>query len=242
MRPLVFWLLAVLLLPTSSQSANAEVKPPPGGTTVIAVVGDSLADGMWGGLYKLLQKDKRYALFRGSKHSLGFTGSDLIDMLDKPFANGEVHAVVMMIGANDRRSFFVDGKSKALLGTATWIELYQNRIAKFMDHAGQRNVPLVWLLLPVMREESATRDAELVNAIVRAAAKDRPHVALIETQPLTMDDSGAYISHFNDLKGQKRQMRASDGVHFEQAASELLGDIVLTRLRDVSPRFRALAE
>lgn len=230
--------LAIVVMPAPTR---AEAKPQPG-ATVIALVGDSLADGMWGGLYKLLQKDKRFALVRGAKNSVGFTGSDLTDMIDRAFGPGEVHALVMMIGANDRRSFFEGGKSRALLGTPQWIELYQARVAKFMDHAGRRNVPLVWLLLPAMREEKGTQDAELVNGIVRAAAKDRPFVTLIETRALTSDANGNYQSHFADLAGQKRQMRASDGVHFEQPAYELIGDAVVKRLREVSPRFKALAQ
>ena len=233
-------LVCMLLLFVAGQPVRAE-NPPPDGPSVIAAIGDSLADGMWGGLYKLVQKDKRYQLYRGAKNSVGFTGADLTEMIDRPFSAGETHALVMMIGANDRRSFFVDGKSKALLGTPVWIELYRARVEKFMDHAGKRNVPLVWILLPVMRAADATRDAVLVNGIVADAAKTRPHVTLIDTTKVTSDEKGVYAAYFNDLGGQKRLMRASDGVHFEQPAYELIGDIVLKRLREVSPRFKSLA-
>ena len=239
MRPLVLLacLLGLALAPASARSADA---PQPPNTATIAIIGDSLADGMWGGLYKILQKDKQYKLYRGAKNSVGFTGAGLTDMIDRAFAAGETHAIVMMIGANDRRSFFADGKSKALLGTPAWVELYRGRIGAFMDYAGKRNVPLVWLLLPIMRAADATRDAELVNQIVIEAAKTRPHVVLIETGKLTSDEKGAFTAHFNDLTGQKRLMRAGDGVHFEQPAYELIGDLVLKRLREVSPRFKTL--
>ena len=66
-------------------------------------------------------------------------------------------------------------------------------------------------------------------------------MTLIETVKLTADEKGAYVAHFNDLAGQKRQMRHSDGVHFEQPAYELIGDLALKRLREVSPRFKSLA-
>lgn len=235
-------LICVLGLAAGSPQARAQAQPAPvSSPSTIAIVGDSLADGLWGGLYRLLQKDKRYALFRGAKHSLGFTGMDLLDLIDKAFSAGEVHALVMMIGANDRRSYFLDGKPKALLGTPEWIELYAGRIGRFMDHAGKRNVPLVWVLLPVMRDATGTRDARLVNGIIEREAKRRPFVALIETERLTSDDKGQYVAHFADLKGQKRQMRAGDGVHFEQAGYEVIGDLILKRLAEVSPRFKPLA-
>ncbi len=241
MRPLTLLACLLLALVLGPAKVRAETAAAPSAQATIAVIGDSLADGMWGGLYKILQKDKQYKLFRGAKNSVGFTGASLTDMIDRAFAAAETHALVMMIGANDRRSFFVDGKSKALLGTPAWIELYRGRIGAFMDHAGKRNVPLVWILLPVMRAADATRDAELVNGIVIEAAKTRPHVALIDTAKLTVDEKGAYAAYFNDLAGQKRLMRASDGVHFEQPAYEVIGDLVMKRLRELAPRFKSLA-
>lgn len=207
----------------------------------IAIVGDSLADGMWGGIYRTVQKDKRIKIFRGAKNSVGFTGSDLTDMIDRAFAAGEVNALVMMIGANDRRTFFVDGRAKALFRTPGWMELYRGRVERFMDHAARRQVPLVWILLPVMRAADATRDAELINSIVTAAAKSRPHVHLIETARITADEKGAYTAHFKDRNGVLRHMRAGDGVHFEMPAYELFADQVLQRLREVAPTFAKLA-
>jgi hypothetical protein len=109
-----------------------------------------------------------------------------------------------------------------------------------MDHAAKRKVPLVWILLPVMRDSSATADAKLISDIVADAAKGRSHVHLVETARVTSDDKGNYVAHFKDLAGNVRQMRASDGVHFELAAYELLADLVLKKLREVSPRFKSL--
>lgn len=211
------------------------------GRAMLAVVGDSLADGVWGGLQRTLRSDKRITVFRGAKNSVGFTGGDLTDQIDKAFAAGDPDGLVIMIGANDRRTVFVDGKPKALLGSAAWTELYKARVAKFMDHArAKKAVPLVWLLLPIMRDADATRDARVVNAIVTEAAKSRPHVLLIDTEKMSSDEKGAYTAHFADLAGQKRLMRAGDGVHFELPAYELIADLVLKKLRHASPRFATL--
>jgi len=227
---------ALLVLPAT---ARAESKVP-STTATIAVIGDSLGDGMWGGLARTVAKDKRIKIFRGAKNSVGFTGSNLTDMIDRAFASGETHALVMMVGANDRRSIFIDGKSKALLRTPAWTELYRERVERFMDHAGRHNVPLVWILLPVMRATDATDDARTVNQIVAEAAKGRPNVFLIDTWTLTSDEKGAYLPHFKDLAGNVRAMRLGDGVHFEMPAYELFADLVLKKLKDVSPRFKSV--
>jgi uncharacterized protein len=172
---------------------------------------------------------------------VGFTGSDMTEQIDTAFAAGPVHALVIMIGANDdRRSFFIDGRSQALFGTKKWIELYGGRIERFMDHAGRRNVPLVWVLLPVMRTAEGTAAALLTNDIVTQAAQGRSYVTLIPTWTITADDRGAYMPYFNDLKGRKRLMRHADGLHFTEPGYELLGQITFERLLEVSPRFRAM--
>lgn len=233
-------ILLALLFAAPVQATDT--KPDNQEKSVIAVVGDSLADGMWGGLYRLLQHNPHVSLVRGAKNSIGFTGGDLTELIDRAFATRPAHALVMMIGANDRRSFFVDRRPKAQLGTPQWIALYRGRVERFMDHAAKRGVPLVWILLPVMRDATATRDAQLVNEIVMGAAKSRPNVSLVDTASFTSDAEGAYVAHFADLKGNKRLMRASDGVHFEQAAYELIGVRVLEQLGSVSPRFKSLLE
>lgn len=223
--------------PGASAAATGE---PPAKVT-IAVMGDSLGDGMWGGLYRLMVRDKRYSFHRGAKNSVGFAGDDLIDMIDAALAAGPVDAVVVMIGANDRRSFFVGNQSKALFRSKAWQELYAARIGRFMDKLQHHKLPTVWILLPIMRADDASADARLINDIVTNAARTRSYVKLLPTWPMTVDESGAYTAHFKDLKGVKRLMRANDGVHFADPAYELIGDSVLRLLRENVAPFKLLA-
>jgi hypothetical protein len=206
----------------------------------IAVVGDSLADGMWGGLYRTVQKDKRYNVFRGAKNASGFTTSDLMDMLDNAIDAAKPDAVVMMIGVNDRKTFFEDGRAKALYGSLEWAELYKGRLARFMDHAAKRNVTLVWILLPNMRSADAAKDAALVNSLIIEVAKSRPLVMLMPTWELTSDGKGAYAPFFKDLHGEMKNMRASDGVHFTFPGYDVIADRVHARLRAEVPSFKVL--
>jgi hypothetical protein len=227
---------------TSSDNTTVAAAPRPAPERLtVAAIGDSLGDGLWEGLYRRLHSDKHFTVFRGARHSVGFTGSDMTEQIDAAFAAGAVDALVIMIGANDdRRSFFVGGKALALFGTKKWIELYRGRIDKFMDHAGRRNVPLVWVLLPVMRTPEGTAAARLTNEIITEAAAGRPYVTLVSTWAITADEGGAYMPYFNDLSGRKRLMRHADGLHFSEPGYELLAKIAFDRLLEVSPRFRAM--
>lgn len=232
----LLFLLAIVAPPDAATAQGATPE-----RLTIAALGDSLGDGLWEGLYRTLQKDKRFSVFRGTKNSVGFTTSDMTEQIDAAFAAGPVDALAVMIGANDdRRSFFIDGKSQALFATKPWIDLYRGRVQRFMDHAGSRNVPLVWVMLPVMRTPEATTAAQLVNRILTEAAHGRPHVALVPVWAITADDKGAYMAHFEDLTGRKRLMRQADGMHFTEAGNEVLGHAAFSKLLEMSPRVRAM--
>lgn len=209
--------------------------------TTVAVVGDSLADGMWSGIYRTLHTDKSYFVYRGAKNSVGFAASPLTDMIDRAFVQSRPNVLVMMIGANDRRSIFIDGKPPLHFRSPQWVDAYSQRVANFMDHAGKRGVPLLWILLPVMRTPDATRDAQMINGIIVELAQTRPHVTLLETAGVTVDAAGAYAAHFRDHSGQVRLMRASDGIHFEQPGYDFVGVLIVRRLKAMLPRFSSVA-
>lgn len=232
---------AVPLFPSPFLPRNKTAEQPPvPDKLAVTVTGDSLADGIWGAVYRKLVRDKRYNIRRNAKNSTGFTTEGLIEQIDDGFKPTPADALIMMVGANDRRSFFVDGKSKALFATAPWRDFYGERAAAFMDHLKGRGVPVFWILLPVMRDEAAARDAKLINDLVLKAAADRPWVHTVETWSLTADASGAYQAYFKDLSGKVRLMRDNDGVHFTPPGYELIAESVLSQLREASPKFRLL--
>ncbi|MCX7361313.1 MAG: DUF459 domain-containing protein [Alphaproteobacteria bacterium] len=216
--------------------------PPAAGLQVparatIAVLGDSLADGIWGGLFRKLVRDKRYTVYRGAKNSVGFGGGDLLDMMDKAFAAGPVDAIVMMVGANDRGGIYVDGKLEAPYKSPQWPDVYRRRVDNFMDASYSRGIPMVWILLPVMREGDAEADARKINSIIMAAAADRRRVRLVESRPMTVDPEGQYAAYLKDAKGQPRLVRHTDGVHFSDFGYDIIADAAFARLNEMSVRF-----
>ncbi len=206
----------------------------------IAVLGDSLGDGIWGSLYRKLVRDKRYTIFRGAKNSVGFGGETLIDQIDRAFAAGPADAIVMMIGANDRRGIYVDGNLVAPYKSPQWADTYRKRVDGFMDAVAKRGVPLVWILLPVMREEDASTDAKQINGIISAAAEGRKDVALVETWPLTVDSDGHYAAYLKNDKGQSWLARYTDGVHFSDAGYDMISEAAFAKLIAMSPSFQLM--
>jgi hypothetical protein len=201
----------------------------------IAVIGDSLADGIWGGLYRKLYRDKRFCVHRGAKNSVGFGASDLLDPLDRAFEAGPVDAVVMMIGANDRRGIYgADGKLAAAYHSPQWPAVYRARVDTFMDSVIAHSVPLVWVLLPVMRDAGWDADCCQINGLISEAADGRALVATLATRPLTLDPDGKYAAYLKDAKGQQRLVRDSDGIHFTDYGYDMIAGRVLAKLNEVS--------
>lgn len=241
MRAFFSGLLVLLLLAHGPARAQDEEAPKPEVKHLtIAVLGDSLGDGIWGSFYRRLVRDKRYTVYRGAKNSVGFGGETLIDQIDKAFAAGPTDAIVMMIGANDRRGIYVDGNLAAPYKSPQWAETYRKRVDGFMDAAAKRGVPLVWILLPIMREDDASADAKQINAIIAAAAAGRKNVAVVETWPLTVDGEGHYAAYLKNDKGQSWLVRYTDGVHFSDAGYDMISEAAFAKLIAMSPSFQLM--
>jgi hypothetical protein len=240
LRALVSSLLVLILFVHGPARAQDEDAKPEVKHLTIAVLGDSLGDGIWGSFYRRLVRDKRYTVFRGAKNSVGFGGETLIDQIDKALAAGPTDAIVMMIGANDRRGIYVDGNLAAPYKSPQWTETYRKRVDDFMDAAAKRGVPLVWILLPIMREEDASVDAKQINAIIVAAAAGRKNVAVVETWPLTVDGEGHYAAYLKNDKGQSWLVRYTDGVHFSDAGYDMISEAAFAKLIAMSPSFQLM--
>ena len=76
---------------------------PPGDRYKVLVVGDSLADGLWSGLYRAFQEDGNMEVVNKSKPSSGFVRADSYDWtkeIDDILKDDTYQIVVVMFGAN----------------------------------------------------------------------------------------------------------------------------------------------
>ena len=214
-----------------AQAPRAAAPAPPSDTVTIAVLGDSLADGVWGGLYRQLIHDKRHIVQRNAKNSVGLAAGSLMDLVDGAIQRGRPEAAIMMVGANDRISIFVDNRPVARLGTPAWRQYYFARISNFMERMARESIPVVWITPPVIRSPEADADGRLIADLIRDAASGRDNVWVLDARPLSTDESGQYRSHYKDLGGRMTLMRADDGIHFTPPGYEILSSHALGVLR-----------
>lgn len=191
----------------------------------VVVLGDSLGDGTWAGLYHVLRKDNRFNVVKKSRVATGFSRQDYYDWNQAAHdiaAETRVDIAVVVMGTNDRQPIVRDGKRHALFDDG-WRDIYRARVDDFTATLKASGARIYWMELPVMRSPRFGADMEQFNEIFedRAAANG---VSFVKTEGLATGADGGYTAYGEDRFGRTRLLRAEDGIHFTMAGYELLGD------------------
>lgn len=206
----------------------------------VVVFGDSLGDGLWAGLYHVLQKDKRFNVIKKSRVATGFSRHDYYDWnkaAHEIAAETKIDIAVVVMGTNDRQPIVQDGQRHALFDSG-WREIYRQRVDEFTATLKATGAPVYWMEIPVMRSPRFGGDMQKFNEIFeeRAAANG---VTFVRTDGLATGADGGYTAYGEDRFGRTRLLRAEDGIHFTMAGYELLGDriadVVLADIENGAP-------
>jgi lysophospholipase L1-like esterase len=243
-------LLLMLCLPGLAPTAalaqgvvfqRSYIEPFPAGDRYrVLVIGDSLADGLWSGLFRAFQEDANMEVINKSKPSSGFVRVDSYDWtkdLDDILKDGTYQIVVVMFGANDNQAI-KSGKEYVKPGTDAWDELYGQRVEAFVKKLRGKGLAVYWAGLPIMRSPDDSDDAEALNDIYREKSFING-AKFIDTWSGFTDESGRYSAVGPDMSGQIRRLRDDDGVHFTSrgylklahfAEKEIRRDLSLAKL------------
>jgi len=226
-------------LPASAQQGSTPpvqhsyINPfPTGDRYRILVIGDSLGDGLWQGLYRAFQEDKNLEFINRSKATGGLVRSDsnswesqVIDILK----NDSFQIAVMMFGANDDQTIKT-GKDWLKVGSEPWRQAYGERVEAIIKKLRAANIAVYWVGLPVMRSPDQSADAEMMNEVFREKAFINS-AKYIDTWNGFTDESGRFSAYGPDMSGQVKRLRSDDGVHFTERGSLKLAHFVEKEMR-----------
>jgi hypothetical protein len=151
-------------------------------------------------------------------------------------AKEKPRAVVLMFGGNDDHNFMTGipaGHGSGTFGSPPWRAEYRRRVASVMDTVTRDGAYLVWLGLPITRDEQQTLRFDVINSILQTeAAKRKGRVSYLDTYFFFAGENGGYAQYIEDSTGKLVKMRADDGVHFERPAGDLIAQKVLERLEE----------
>jgi uncharacterized protein len=203
--------------------------PPP---VHIAFVGDSMADGLWGAMFRRLGKDKCLAekikLLRQAKNGTGLTRLDQYNWVNKVAAlaaNPGVDLFVGSFGINDRQSIVDASRSRTQYGGPEFDSRYEGLVEDVLQNAISRGSSMLVLGLPVMLDPAANADAIAKNrlfadAVTHVASPLAAYVPPWESRP-GADEYKPFLPNANNAMV---QVRAPDGIHFTTVGYDMVLD------------------
>jgi hypothetical protein len=230
---LLAWLAPAVAQQGTTPVQRSYINPFPNGDRYrVVVLGDSLGDGLWSGLFRAFEDDATLEFIQRAKPSTGFARTDsydwnaeLADLLKK-----ETYQIaVIMFGGNDAQAIR-SGKDWLKVGSEGWDKIYGQRLEAFIKKLRAENVAVYWVGLPIMRSPGQSSDAEAMNEVFR----ERSFIngaKFIETWNGFTDEAGRYSAYGPDMTGQVKRLRADDGVHFTMRGYLKLAHFVEKELR-----------
>jgi hypothetical protein len=238
-RSLVAAVLAGLIfgvVPVLAQAPPVQrsyINPFPNGDRYrVIVIGDSLGEGLWSGLYRAFEEDKNLEFIQRSKSNSGFARTDYYDWneeLAKLLKADTYQIAIVMFGGNDAQAVR-SGKEWLKVGSEGWREIYGKRVEAFIKQLRAANIAVYWVGLPIMRSATQNADAEALNDVFREKAFING-AKFVETWNGFTDEAGRYSPYGPDMTGQVKRLRADDGVHFTMRGYLKLAHFVEKDLR-----------
>lgn len=199
----------------------------------VLVVGDSQAQGLAGGLQRILLRDRTWRVIDQSHISTGLYSSVKFDWPGSAagIATRERGAVaVVMFGANDRPNIRSKGAIDPQRADA-WAAPYCAHIRAVASGLKRSCPAVVWVGHPIVRDPIYAEDMAFLNNLYETEAR-ACGAQWFPSWRLFVDKAGQYDAHGLALDGHLERLRADDGVHLTAAGYDVLANALLPILRD----------
>jgi hypothetical protein len=202
---------------------------------VIAVLGDTQAEQLAGGLDDAFGDRPDVAVLRKARADSGLVRTDFHDWTKAAqellASDQKVTIGLILLGSNDRQSIREGDLSHEPL-SERWRDIYRERVDSLIAAFAQRRIPLVWVGAPPAQSTRLSADLIALNALFRERI-ERAGGVYVDLWEAFTDGENRYASSGPDLNGQVARLRAADGVHFTKAGARKaahFADIAIRRL------------
>ncbi len=228
--------------PTEPVLVNTPIrKPSPSDKLRVVIVGDSLAAGL--GVY--VEREFRPALSRVVRQGQISTGLARPDYFNWMAAMRDImdafhpDLVIVMLGSNDNQPLQTPGgETDTSIGTFEWPKAYSDRVDQFARIAVDGGAHVVWVGLPIVKEEARWPVMRRQNEIYEAVVATMPNAEYVDTWDRFATATGAY-SPFLWEGGSPTLVRATDGFHFNGTGYDIVAADAITEAVeefDLTPR------
>ena len=141
---------------------------------------------------------------------------------------------VLSFGADDAHDFMAGvpgGRTVGALGSPSWVEEYRRRVDGVTRELNAAGIRTVWLGLPIPDGPGFRSSFPIVNRILATVAKRHASRSqYVDVWHLLDSAHGKYTPYLR-VGGKLTLMRVPDGVHYTQAAGDLVAARVVEQLR-----------
>lgn len=198
-------------------------QPARAGQKDMAVVGDSIATGIYYGLRDMMRRENFTSLARYTKGATGLAPQWHYDWIAEAKRIKAKHPgyIIVALGGNDRQDMFV-GKSRLKRFTKEWWAEYEKRVDHFMKIVTAGNTKVFWVSLPTVRRPKMSQDYARLNRVYESLAAQHD-ITYIDVYALTAVANGGLSP---------KPLRGADGIHFTSFGNITLGRIILRVVKD----------
>jgi hypothetical protein len=212
-----------------------QVKPKVNPTTHVVVFGDALADLTGDGLADVFAEAQDVEVVNKVRGESGLVRNDLADwpktIQDTLNGGQKITVGVVMMGANDRQPIR-EGDATLEPLSDRWRAVYRDRVEAVLRVFRDRNVPLVWIGLPPMKNDKLSADLIAMNEVVRDSV-EKAGFTSVDIWPGFVDDENRYNAVGPDVDGQTTRLRANDGVLFTRAGARKVAHFADTEIKRI---------
>jgi hypothetical protein len=199
----------------------------------LLVTGDSMAMPLDAVLARRLADGRAIQVTREPHVGTGISKTGIVDwgkLSTRQAGTLAPDAVVVFLGANEGFPMKGADRREHQCCDAAWAAEYAYRARSMMNayrRGGQGRI--YWLTLPLPRDPARQEIARAVNAAIRVAAQ--PYRAQVRVLDMTeLFTPGGRFREAMTVGGEQRLVREPDGIHLNEAGSELAADAVLRGL------------
>jgi hypothetical protein len=203
--------------------------PTPSSRLRIAVIGDSLSQGLGPAIQRWMNPSVVRLLSLG-RPSTGLSRQDYFNWqagMREIVEQFRPDLVFVMLGSNDAQAQVSPGGSAIPVGTWEWVHGYLDRAEQLIREATRAGTRVVWVGIPIVKEHQRWGFYRNVNEIYGEAAASDPNSTYVDTWNAFEGRDGGYSAFVRNDHGQLVEVRAADGVHFTQTGYGMLGRLAL---------------
>ena len=221
---------ALVVSSVQDASASAPVgttawPQPEGGGRLIALAGDSMmAVGLAPTLGRDLSGNPNFRLLKAYRSGTGLARPEVFDWIQQypvMLAGERPQLVICSMGANDAQNVQI-GKKVLEFGSEEWDGYYRSRLSAYLAMLGSRQVRVLWVGMPLMKEKKFSQKMQHMNQVIQAEIASYPNVTWLDPNP-ALGYAKGFEQYRASTRGKMVKMRADDGIHMtDDGAAYLL--------------------